>query len=63
MRKPLKKSGVSCRQLGNPPPVIIEELFQLFHGDDKLNMRFGPHAATYSKESLTEARGPDSVRR
>jgi hypothetical protein len=31
--------------LGNPPPVIVEELFQLFHRDDKLTMRFGPHVA------------------
>ena len=63
MGKSLKKPGVPRRQLRNPPPIIIEELFQLFHGDDKLNMRFGPHGATYRKDSLTEGRGPDSVRR
>jgi hypothetical protein len=45
MGKSLKKSGVPRRQLGNPPPIIVEVLFQLFHRDDKLTMRFGPHVA------------------
>ena len=39
--KPLEEPGVPRSQLGNPPSVVIEELFQLFHWDDKLNMRFG----------------------
>jgi hypothetical protein len=63
MGESLEEPGVPCRQLSDPPPVIIEELFQLFHGDDKLIMRFGTHYRRTGKETLTDWRGTDSVRR
>ena len=54
MGEPLEKPGVPRGQLCNPPPIIVEELFQLFHRDDKLNMRFGRRSWQTGKESLTD---------
>jgi hypothetical protein len=63
MRELLEEAGIPGSQLGDPPPVIVEELFQLFHRDDKLIMRFGTQKRGPGKESLTDWRGADSVRR
>jgi hypothetical protein len=49
--------------LGHPPAVIVEELFQLFHWDDKLITHVETHNRRTGKETLTDWRGADSVRR